>query len=1640
MNSFVKETLREDPNVQIYFEWPASCQGWKQPPMVDLATFLEEQCVPWLSCRIDGCNYGMKNPQDGLFVKKQWTVRTTDENFHKAFRAKVCPGCHGQHSAQEAIETADSFYYPWKMVQSIVRHWCDQLVPRRHHQLLQLRQDAPSLRDDVLNDGSEEILQVSNGEDAFEDSEFIPEGDLQGLTSTTSESCVPGGDLQGLTSTTSESCVPSGVSYEDLINYHLVHKNFSFNNLEEILMHPCSDAPRYMSKHTRWGNSDGHAFLLGAYSHGHMKGISKMSFKFASLLKYVNAFLRHHLPEASWSSVMISYNRSVFPHRDHHNDKNSYNHLVCVGPYEGGGLWLSETSSTTNPSVRRRIPDGRVLPGRVEPTRHRIVTFDPMCWHASQTWKGTRVAVSAYTTRLASQLDGAQHKCLRQLGFPPLRPRAQQPLQAALAAEMDSLPEGVDEQTYKRWEAQVAKFHKAAGHPTNRNLARIVEEAGHEKWKIEVARNHACPACQSLKPGGTSSGQVPPATTHALYPAWHAVGVDTGEWVVPNQKKKVKFLVFVDVTTKLRVLQPLHVYDFLEMKTESAEEVMTALTDKWLAVFPKPKVLLMDSAKSFVSDAFHEFASSLNIQVHYIAEKEHWAHGTVEAVVQDIKMTASAIQLESLDQDPRITLQLAASALNSTEYTAGFSAYQWAFGRQYDITDEDVRTYLNNDYPGEFLKLVTARQQAEAVATKTRALRTLSKLGNSIVRQPLRTFSPMDLVKIWRCVWPKEQYKGPRGGLRMSGRPHWIGPGRVIFCEVVPHQDGSDARRHICWVLVGKQLFRCSVHSVRPVTPTERFQFETSGEEQIHQWRSLKDVLPQREFVDLTDQEPSTGEVELPNLPSQPDSQTVVEPPSRRVRSKTTPTTTAAAPSATEDDTGNVPTSSTTRSSADVNNYDMPATKKPRQDDWVENLLTEARQETEHDLFACLESIDDAVNCLKIEFDVGDLSNRQRKFLERNPVSFMVKKMRDSEVSIARLSPSDRRLFERAKMKEVESFLKHEAVRKCLDLEEVKQAFDRNRIIRARWVLTWKPIPPEDRESAVQDAKSNVKTTHTADGSKKAKARIVLLGFEHPSLLDSKFKTASPVQSTLGRNLLYTKAMHEQWDLEGLDISTAFLQTMPTEADREIWTYGVEELREALGVGQEGIMRILRNVYGSTTAPRGLWLDLHRKLTTLGAQAVMGERCLWIWLSKTEMDGDHPRMIGGMGGHVDDFHRTGDQGSSEWREIVDKINKAYEWGMIKKNSYRHAGTDVTIKEDANGFKKLVVDQEYYIETLQDLDIPVDRLRGDGPLLPREVEACRTALGALQWLAVQSQPQLCSRCNLLLTELVTTGTMSTALEIQGMVCEIRNQSYALEFRKFPDARHWSDIVFISMGDQAHSNRPKGDSTGGMLTLVAGPGCIDGKMCPMSLIGWRTWKLKRKAIGSNDAEVQSILEAEDQNFRARLLWSELNGAAGRHEHRELRRDMVDQVEAQILRIKGILCTDSKGGYDAVEVNESPLLGLSNMRAALQAFQLRDNLERSACQLRWLASDYDLADALTKKRADARQGLLRFLSSGVWAIKYDPNFVSARKSKQRGGGALRDHDDHLRGDGMWLDVLWHFFSCPYDDPEVQLMSFGG
>ena len=306
-----------------------------------------------------------------------------------------------------------------------------------------------------------------------------------------------------------------------------------------------------------------------------------------------------------------------------------------------------------------------------------------------------------------------------------------------------------------------------------------------------------------------------------------------------------------------------------------------------------------------------------------------------------------------------------------------------------------------------------------------------------------------------------------------------------------------------------------------------------------------------------------------------------------------------------------------------------------------------------------------------------------------------------------------------------------------------------------------------------------------------------------------------------------------------MDLATAFLQTQPREADQEIWTTGVAELRAALGLPESGI--------GSTTAPSGLWLDLHKKLVGLGAVPILGERCLWGWFSTTRKDetGKFPKLLGAIGGHVDDdFHVIGDPHSDEWKEIFNKVLSAYRWGTSKQGSYRHAGTDIETVHQKNGDFSIRVGQDAYIETVMDVALEPERWGQQGPLSKTEVAACRTSLGALQWLDIQTQPQLCARCNLLLPEVVTNGTIETAREIQQTVSEVRADPHNLEFFKLPGTKKWTDAVFICMGDQSHSNRPQGDSTGGLLTLAAGTRSSQRKGHPHELARLEKLEVEKK----------------------------------------------------------------------------------------------------------------------------------------------------------------------------------------------------
>ena len=567
-----------------------------------------------------------------------------------------------------------------------------------------------------------------------------------------------------------------------------------------------------------------------------------------------------------------------------------------------------------------------------------------------------------------------------------------------------------------------------------------------------------------------------------------------------------------------------------------------------------------------------------------------------------------------------------------------------------------------------------------------------------------------------------------------------------MFHELLPGREEQD-RQHIVWVILGNRIYKTSIHSVRPLSEKEQAIFEAQGDNS-HLWKQLSDVIPRREFIDITGEIPGPDEVQEPVLPEDPNESTVIKP-KVRFTEKGHPSEEGYPPNYvplpppapdpedselvneylpdakrakldtedTEDNEEKIPSPESlpgSRRASTSSKTPLLEESKEDKDKPEEGVIDDTpvpepevkKARTDEDSDPDQEDLAIHLDLNQAILDIGEgyvmnidldfSSNRQKKQFEKDPIAYLAKKVNGAEVNYKRLSPEERQLSENAKGGEVSSFVKTIAVRRCLDYEESQRARQSGRVLRARWVLVWKDVPEEEKEKALEDRQNNPLTVYNKDATKKAKARIVLFGFQHPDLELPEFRTTSPVQSQLMKHLSLFLAAQKKWSLESLDMKTAFLQTGADDMEqKELWTPGVPELRKALGAEDHEVLRILRNIYGNATAPRGLWEDVDKKLVSLGGHKLIGDNSFWVWTEKNENPrnaADAHRVIGFMGGHVDDVQRAGDLDNPTWLEVRKKIDEAYRWRTKKENSFCLTGVDLTVHDRG---------QEHWIEMNQD---------------------------------------------------------------------------------------------------------------------------------------------------------------------------------------------------------------------------------------------------------------------------------------------------------------------------------------------------
>ena len=201
---------------------------------------------------------------------------------------------------------------------------------------------------------------------------------------------------------------------------------------------------------------------------------------------------------------------------------------------------------------------------------------------------------------------------------------------------------------------------------------------------------------------------------------------------------------------------------------------------------------------------------------------------------------------------------------------------------------------------------------------------------------------------------------------------------------------------------------------------------------------------------------------------------------------------------------------------------------------------------------------------------------------------------------------------------------------------------------------------------------------------------------------------------------------------------------------------------------------------------------------------------------------------------------------------------------------------------------------------------------------------RAINGSLLWLVTNSRPDLASRVSLSAgtTSSPSYGDLSTANKLIRQAQ--RSKELPMKIASIPLHR----LPIGAFTDAAWAVRPDGSSQGGYLLFFSDTDLFEGKEADISIMDWKSWKLKRKVRSSLAAESQALADAVDNLNYMRLFFAECIVA----EPIDLRK--ADQVLS--LLPKAHVITDCKSLYDALESQN------------LLAWDLLKSAQRSKLQL--------------------------------------------------------------------------------------------
>ena len=782
----------------------------------------------------------------------------------------------------------------------------------------------------------------------------------------------------------------------------------------------------------------------------------------------------------------------------------------------------------------------------------------------------------------------------------------------------------------------------------------------------------------------------------------------------------------------------------------------------------------------------------------------------------------------------------------------------------------------------------------------------------------------------------------------------WYGPARILATETKGEAGEKRPSSHV-WIIAQGRLKKCHYSQLRHATRTEQLvAAEAQGVTFPWTMTSLTSLLEKGAYEDLTRAEshfPEDLEVDGPTESGPPlaqgtelsDEEMIPADPELRK---------CVAPEVNEDEEmiqdpeGDVDLERLLNDPTYDPLHPLPDLSQSRQS----FLQQRARHEQDdrpwhvrHGDASFYASVESSSKIYAITIDAPADAQGWKKMV-KNPEKFATKGV---EISWSRLTDVQRKAMAEAKGLEIGQWVEHQVCRKFA--EKVPD----HQLLRMRWVLTFKEAPPAD------DGRPQLK----------AKARIVILGFSDPGLLEDQ--TASPTMTRLTRQLVLNQAMLRGWTVFSADVRTAFLQARPTDRGRRLLAKPLPELARALNLSDSECIELTGSAYGLSTAPREWFQDVAQTIRRLGGRQCKTDPCAWVIVNAEQ------EVVGYLSSHVDDFLVAGSQTDKTWLNFVQGFRSAYKWSPWESHDFQHCGLRVLQHEDCS----FTLDHSVFCAELN--QPPADPQQTT--MNENQLRQAKAILGSVQWRVTQSGPHHAAKLGHL-QSLLASKDISCIDQVNKLVREVQAAKHVgVQVQHLGNCQP-SQVHFVAWSDASLANRHDGGSTGGYVIGIMHPSAVLQGQGRVSVISWRSFRLPRVARSSLPAEAQALGHCEHELMFARLEWHELNGG------------VVDVREPtkSTSQVPGHLIIDARGVFDALE-KADPGMASFNVKdkyTSLELTGISDNLKLQATELGWCDSDHQLADGLTK--ASKQDALKKFLIQGHWRLRHPGAFMSAKKRR--------------------------------------------